>query len=263
MWFASIWIFTLGLPWTLGAALFLRHLLDGDPASSTLSWRWVAGLHTQGKHYLARAANIARFTGGRFDPRGLLKEDNPAQTEDVTGLDPRPIAPLPGPNPDAPSRLLLTPEDLATECADLVGRPLVGVAAGWHQEIARRLDLSPKVVAFARGAFWDGLARAERHFQVPARPLDATDWQGAAEDLARGLGVAQILTLEAPVGPWRERLGQLGERLAGHGIRLAYQRRAWDAALWPMATKGFFPFREHALQGGRLDALVAPEETSQ
>jgi deoxyribodipyrimidine photo-lyase len=36
MWFASIWIFTFGLPWRLGADFFLRHLLDGDPASNTL-----------------------------------------------------------------------------------------------------------------------------------------------------------------------------------------------------------------------------------
>ncbi|MGD9294497.1 MAG: FAD-binding domain-containing protein, partial [Roseobacter sp.] len=74
MWFASIWVFTLRLPWTLGAAFFLRHLLDGDPASNTLSWRWVAGLQTEGKHYLARAENIARYTRGRFNPRGLLDE---------------------------------------------------------------------------------------------------------------------------------------------------------------------------------------------
>ncbi len=39
MWFASIWIFTLRLPWALGADFFMRHLLDGDPASNTLSWR--------------------------------------------------------------------------------------------------------------------------------------------------------------------------------------------------------------------------------
>ena len=35
MWFASIWIFTLRLPWALGADFFLRHLVDGDPASNT------------------------------------------------------------------------------------------------------------------------------------------------------------------------------------------------------------------------------------
>ena len=71
MWFASIWIFTLRLPWQLGADFFLRHLLDGDPASNTLSWRWVAGLQTRGKHYLARPGNIARYTDGRFEPVGL------------------------------------------------------------------------------------------------------------------------------------------------------------------------------------------------
>ena len=46
MWFASIWIHTLELPWYLGADFFLKHLLDGDEAVNTLSWRWVAGLHT-------------------------------------------------------------------------------------------------------------------------------------------------------------------------------------------------------------------------
>lgn len=72
MWFASIWIFTLQLPWTLGADFFLRHLVDADVASNTLSWRWVAGLHTRGKSYLATADNIFRHTGGRFNPKGLV-----------------------------------------------------------------------------------------------------------------------------------------------------------------------------------------------
>ena len=69
MWFASIWIFTFELPWRLGADFFYRHLLDGDAASNTLSWRWVAGLHTRGKPYAARADNIRKFTGQRFNVR--------------------------------------------------------------------------------------------------------------------------------------------------------------------------------------------------
>ena len=69
MWFASIWIFTLDLPWRLGADFFYRHLLDGDAASNTLGWRWVAGLHTRGKRYPADAQNIATFTAGLFTPR--------------------------------------------------------------------------------------------------------------------------------------------------------------------------------------------------
>ncbi|MBF9061264.1 DNA photolyase, partial [Rhodobacterales bacterium HKCCSP123] len=79
MWFASIWIFTLGLPWQAGADLFLRRLLDGDPASNTLGWRWVAGLQTRGKHYLARPDNIARYTEGRFAPAGLVSDAAPLE----------------------------------------------------------------------------------------------------------------------------------------------------------------------------------------
>jgi hypothetical protein len=67
MWFASIWIFTLKLPWQLGADFFLKHLLDGDVASNTLSWRWVAGLHTKGKHYVAASWNINKFSKKKYD----------------------------------------------------------------------------------------------------------------------------------------------------------------------------------------------------
>ena len=66
MWFASIWIFTLNLPWQLGAEFFLEHLYDGDAASNTLSWKWVAGLQTKGNHYVARPDNIHKFTDGRY-----------------------------------------------------------------------------------------------------------------------------------------------------------------------------------------------------
>ena len=71
MWFASIWIFTLNLPWQLGANFFMRHLFDGDSASNTLSWRWVAGLQTIGKHYLATASNISKFTNNVHKPQNL------------------------------------------------------------------------------------------------------------------------------------------------------------------------------------------------
>ena len=62
MWFASIWIFTLKLPWQLGAAFFLEYLYDGDVASNTLSWRWVAGIHTKNKAYFASAENIQKYS---------------------------------------------------------------------------------------------------------------------------------------------------------------------------------------------------------
>ena len=74
MWFASIWIFTLNLPWQLGAEFFLKYLTDADSASNTLSWRWVAGIQTKGKNYLAKNWNIEKFTNGKFSP-AILNEN--------------------------------------------------------------------------------------------------------------------------------------------------------------------------------------------
>lgn len=66
MWFASIWIHYFGLPWQLGAKLFYDNLLDADIASNTLSWRWVAGIQTLGKKYIATNQNIMKFSLFRF-----------------------------------------------------------------------------------------------------------------------------------------------------------------------------------------------------
>ena len=79
MWFASIWIFTLNLSWQSGAAFFLKHLKDGDAASNTLGWRWVAGIQTKGKHYLAKSWNIGKFTNGRYANVRLNENANPIE----------------------------------------------------------------------------------------------------------------------------------------------------------------------------------------
>ena len=75
MWFASIWIFTLKYSWESGANFFKNNLIDWCPASNTLGWRWVAGIQTIGKPYIARAENIKHFTDSRFYPKGQLHED--------------------------------------------------------------------------------------------------------------------------------------------------------------------------------------------
>jgi deoxyribodipyrimidine photo-lyase len=259
MWFASIWIFTLRLPWTLGAAFFLRHLLDGDPASNTLSWRWVAGLHKRGKHYLARAENIARYTDGRFNPTGQLDEQASPLTEPPLDLSPRPLPDPVEPDLDTPSGLLLTPEDLAPEVSPLSMLKCRGVAGGWDETVGAGLDQAPSVVAFSRSAIADALARCEAHFAVASHALDEANWLADAESWACGLAVRDVVTLEAPVGPWRARLDQLDARLGKQGIRLVRVRRSWDSILWPGATHGFFRFRDHALKQRRLDGLAAGE----
>ena len=74
MWYASIWIYTLRKSWVSGANFFRDYLVDWCPASNTLGWRWVAGLQTRGKIYVAKADNIRLFTNGKFFPEGELNE---------------------------------------------------------------------------------------------------------------------------------------------------------------------------------------------
>ncbi|MCS6932293.1 MAG: deoxyribodipyrimidine photolyase [Acetobacteraceae bacterium] len=239
MWFASIWIFTLRLPWELGADLFLRQLRDGDPASNTLSWRWVGGLQTPGKHYLARAENIARWTEGRFDPRGELEEQ----------AAPLPPEPLPAPGrlppreepPPGPAALLLHEEDLGVESLD-VGPARIVAAGGFVLPEARSpLLVSPAVARHLAAALSDGLARAEARFGAPAGQV----LPDAVPDWAKEAGVRTVLTPEAPAGWTAEALARIEAALAERGLRLVRLRRAWDEACWPLATRGFFAFRGH------------------
>lgn len=231
MWFASIWCFTLRLPWTLGADLFLRHLKDGDAASNTLSWRWVIGSQTRGKHYVATAQNIARFTAGRFAPQGELDE----APEPILEAEPPPAVPLVRPDPPPTGRvaLLLHEDDLGVESLDLGGATVVAVA-GLAMPAARSpAGCSPVVAAFTGGALADALGRAAARFGVVAERL-------AADDLpawAARCGATPIVTPEAPVG-WTD------DALVASGVRLHRLRREWDAACWPLATRGFFPFRK-------------------
>jgi deoxyribodipyrimidine photo-lyase len=238
MWFASIWIFTLRLPWELGADFFLRHLLDGDAASNTLSWRWVAGLHTQGKTYLARADNIAAFTGGRFRPDGLahtappLPPDTPARRVGLpSGDDLRP-----GPT----QGLLLTEDDLSPGW--LLDRGLAPVATAVVQATAGRspLVVSPKVGKFVAALTNDMVEREGGRLGPVTAVSDARD----IVSWARGAGLAEVVAPHVPVGPAADALVDLRDALAGSGVRLVRPVRDYDAAAWPHATHGFFRFRD-------------------
>ena len=242
MWFASIWVYTLGLPWQLGADFFYRHLVDGDPASNTLSWRWVCGLHTQGKTYLARASNIARFTDGRFDPEGQLATDAPA-LEDTRA---HPVEPLPVALTSPPGErfgLLVTEEDCFAESL-LGGRQPVSVLGVLSTELRSPLPVGERASQFAEGAVNDAVDRAASAFSVEGHVAPHSDWINLFTDWARDQGLQTIVTAYAPVGPVAERLAAASEALDECGIRLLQVRRSFDDAVWPHAQRGFFKVKK-------------------
>ncbi len=234
MWFASIWCFTLCLPWQLGADLFLRHLLDADAASNTLSWRWVAGLQTRGKHYVARAENIARHTGGRFNPVGQLNE----APSPLAAGPPEPMVTLPAPKKPLQGRvaLLLHEDDLMAETLPMGDAQVVAIGGIAVPEARSPSGCAPAAAAWVRGALSDGLDRASRHFSVPAMPVEnIAAW-------ADTVGCNAVITPYAPAGWTADCLAGAENDVAGRGIRLHRICRSWDNERWPQATRGFFAF---------------------
>jgi len=252
MWFASIWVFTLRLPWEVGADFFLRHLLDGDAASNTLGWRWVAGLQTQGKTYLARPDNIAKYTEGRFKPTGLASFAAP--------LDGPPHPPRQDPpvgdslDPGAKSALLLTDEDLSP--GHLFDQGLTPAATAFFtaRGDATPLKLADHVGAFMDAALDDVAARWGDRLGPVSRltdPSQISSW-------AQAQGATQIVTPFAPVGATARSLDRAEQDLDAAGIRLVRVLRDYDAGAWPHATHGFFRFKEKIPQiVGRIKGLRA------
>jgi len=234
MWFASIWCFTLRLPWQLGADFFLRHLLDADAASNTLSWRWVAGLQTRGKHYVARADNIARYTGGRFNPAGELNE-SPAPLL-LGPPEPKIALPTQHPPPQGRVALLLHEDDLLAETLPLGDAQVMAIGGIAAPETRSPIGCAPMAAAWARAALADGLDRAARHYGVGA---------GTVEDVvvwAQTAGCETVVTPYAPTGWTADRLMGIEDDLAAMGVVLHRVLRNWDRERWSHATGGFFAF---------------------
>ena len=63
MWFAAYVVHFCRIRWQAGAAFFLSHLLDGDPASNNLSWQWVASTFSS-KPYIFNKENLEHYSSG-------------------------------------------------------------------------------------------------------------------------------------------------------------------------------------------------------
>lgn len=262
MWFASFWVHVEGLPWELGAAFFFRHLIDGDAASNTLSWRWVAGLHTAGKRYFVRRSNLEKYLDTRLlaNASGLERLDDAAiaAIESRTPA-PRVLHPPPLAVPPSPVRwpggalaarragLWLHDEDGCPELSPLAElRPAALLVTGdaltawqWRHGAARR--------AFAARALTDAAARAGAHFgaDLPVECTGLADDIAVADALERGAvryGLDVVAGLAPAVGPLADQLPRIEARLAAHGVRLVLLHRSADLERLPHAAGGFYQY---------------------
>ncbi len=249
MWFASIWIFTLQLPWSLGAAFFYRHLLDGDAASNTLSWRWVAGLQTRGKTYLARSDNIAKYTRGQFSHTpDLATAAVPVAPEAAPPQIRLELTPLPEDWQGDRQGLLICPDDLSVEHGALgSGRfaAIAAVSARWQAQVH---GWSPTVLQAGDEALEDAAGRAQAHYGQPVTTLFPTTAQPSLHEAlfawVQAYRLECVVMVRPFIGPWEDALAPFFAAAQKRGLQVLTMRREHDRQFFPAATHGYFRFKK-------------------
>ncbi len=258
MWFAAWWVHEAGLPWQSGAAFFFKHLLDGDPAANTLSWRWVAGLQTPGKTYLARRSNLEKYLApGLLESLadGLTDFEHPQpRLPSVPAKEPVTRAELPTLEfrPAATTGLWIHEEDLSPETSPLAGHDFASILVTGHSSAWDDHGFPASKRQWLLEALDDTARRAAEHWKTAASTVTTIDLAQALADWAKEHALGQIVTLRPDTGPLDDALPDVIAALAGAGIHLALVDRPRDLVLRPLATGGFFQFWERMQKRGLL-----------
>ena len=222
MWFASIWIFTLELPWQLGAELFMQHLYDGDSASNTLGWRWVAGIQTQGKHYLASEWNIKKFTNNRFNNIKLNENAPPKVSEKSYSIVKNDFS---SKNIED-KNLLIFENNLSFETTDFQNNKFEKIYIISNKNENRSIKLSEKVIKFKSLLIMDQKQRLENN-SINCEIVDISEIKNINE---------KVIALYPTVG---ENLDYLNS----NNLKLDFLYRKLDQYSWQYCNKGFFNFK--------------------
>lgn len=240
--FAGWWIHIEKLPWQLGADFFYRHLLDGDPASNILSWRWVAGLQTPGKTYLPRRSNLEKYLPSEVlamhheglelldQPQALIP---PAETRpNIT----RPSLPTTPPLREGRLGIWIHEEDLLPEQSPLAAlKPSTMLATG-DTASWTRFRYPESKINWLQTALTDAANCAGTAFGTETRvsfdsSITETLLRWAAEHQ-----VQQIAAMRPEIGPLHDQIHRLQTELSNDGIDLILFDRPEDLVLRPLAT---------------------------
>ena len=225
MWFASIWVFTLELPWQLGAEFFLKHLYDGDAAANTLGWRWVAGIQTQGKNYLASEWNIKKFTNNRFN-NIKLNENAPPITNNKTYA----ASKLEFNNPQnlEEKNLLIFENNLSFEISDFKDQKFKKVFLISNKNENRTIELSEKLVKFKSQLIEDQKKRLEE--------------KSINTEI---IGLNEIKNINETSYGLYPTVGENLDFINTNNLKIEFLYRKLDQFSWQYCNKGFFNFKNY------------------
>ena len=224
MWFASIWIFTLELPWQLGAEFFMQHLYDGDAASNTLGWRWVAGVQTQGKHYLASEWNIKKFTTNRFNNIKLNENAPPKVSEKTYSIIKQDFS---NPQNIEDKSLLIFDNNLSFEITDFQNYKFKKIYLISNENNNRSIKLSEKVVKFK------SLLIEDQKQRLKAKSIDY-----------EMISISEIKDIQNCYGLYPS-VGENLDYLNLNNSKITFLYRKLDQYSWQYCNKGFFNFKNY------------------
>ena len=224
MWFASIWIFTLELPWQLGAEFFMQHLYDGDAASNTLGWRWVAGIQTQGKHYLASEWNIKKFTNNRFQNIKLNENAPPKNSERSYSVINQEFN---NPQDIKEKNLIIFENNLSFEITDFNKNFFKKIYIVSNKNENRSIKLSERLVKFK------SLLVEDQKQRLKDKKIDS-----------EVININEINNIENCYGLYPA-VGENLDYLNSNNLKIEFLYRDLDRISWQYCNKGFFNFKNY------------------
>ena len=226
MWFASIWIFTLNLPWQLGAAFFMKYLLDGDSASNTLGWRWVAGVQTKGKNYIASEWNIKKFTNNRFSQIKLNENPQPIIDNRNYSISKNDFLNNEINNND---NLIVFENSLSIECSDFKEFDFKNIYLVQKDNDTREIKLDEKVLKFKEDLISDQKIRLENK-----------------SSKIEIINVKDLKNLDGNNIALYPSIGEINDFLISNNLKnIKYLYRKIDQYAWKYCNKGFFNFKNY------------------
>ena len=249
MWYASIWIFTLKRSWEEGAKFFSDYLIDWCPASNTLGWRWVAGLQTIGKNYIARSENIKTFTNNKFYPENQLNETSSPIHSEINL------------NKHIISKIQYDEVNIKNLDKSNLGLVLTNNDLSLHKLINKNTDHFAKCLFYMKSKSKSILVKNfERDlFLNVLEDIPDCEFISSFDKLVIWAKSKKLRNLIVPfetVGNVILNNEDLQSRLKSQNINCIFFLRNWDKRAFPYTKKGFFPFKKKIPELLRLGGLL-------
>ena len=202
----------------------MQHLYDGDAASNTLGWRWVAGIQTQGKHYLASEWNIKKFTNNRFQKIKLNENAPPKISEKTYSIIKQDFN---NPQDIEKKNLIIFENNLSFEITDFKNNNFGKIYIVSVKNESRSIKLSEKSVEFKSLLINDQQQRLKDN-SIECEVID----------------ISEIKNIENCFGLYPT-VGENLDYLNSNNIKLDFLYRDLDRFSWQYCNKGFFNFKNY------------------